>query len=61
MKTKTTVDTPYKNSWAHQELTRPKVDRLSQDFGKPAILIPGFEKSVSLGPIDHKHARTFNG
>jgi hypothetical protein len=29
--------------------------------GKPSILIPGFENAVSLGPIDPKYARIFNG
>ena len=58
MKAKPQVDTQWQGSWAQQEQERPKVDRLSADFGKPAVLIPNL---VTLGPIDHKWARIFNG
>lgn len=58
MPNKQKPDTKWEGSWAHQEATRPKVDRLSKDWGKPAVLIPNL---VTLGPIDPKWARVFNG
>ena len=58
MKQKPKVDTAWQGSWAQQEQDRPKVDRLTEHFGKPAVLIPNL---VTLGPIEHKWARAFNG
>lgn len=54
-------DTKWQGSWAQQEKDRPKQDNLSAHWGKPNILIPGFDKMISLGPIDPKYARIFNG
>lgn len=57
-KRKQIPDTKWEGSWADEESKRPAVDRLSEHFGKPAVLIKNL---VIIGSIDPKWARTFNG
>jgi hypothetical protein len=58
----TMVDTPYERSWADEEFRRannkPVHSPLPDWWGKPAILIPNL---ITIGPIDAKWARVFNG
>jgi len=56
-------DTNYKGSWAEQEFLRKQNEKVekNENWGKPAIIHPDLKNAISLGPIDHKWARIFNG